>query len=425
MKKTIAALLIVPLLIFLSCKKDSDEEAIKIENDQIGKYLDGTTVQFYKSIKIALRYSASAEKNPEIEKARNTMLRLGGKTITMGLRAVDTTENVNPLELLSLAKDFYSAKDVLIKTDEDSLPTILGNICYFTGGMKSSAVPDIGGFRYDKNFEHGVIGLLWFASVKGPKEFTFYELHKTNEDEFSQYDLSILTKLIKSLIYCENEFPYNGLQRADQSVSLIEKNKEMIIRDPLFSFTDKQAGGEQTYYQYHAMGSVLKGINQKKIGREEEALKDFEVFLSDAEKGGLDNELTWMIGSYVSIKKEDKEKSIAYLTKLEKSELIDEPERKAISEIRTYIEGRENGKALNVLSDKFAYGKIAFKLTKRRIESAKAIEALDKTPEGQKFRELHRELDEKSSLLNSFNVSSATDSLAGKAGDFVKGLFSK
>ncbi len=423
MQKFFLLFVTVSALSFTSCKKGGDEEGRKIENEKIGEFLNDSKVQFYKAMKIALRYSASAEKDPEIEKARLTLMKLGGHSLSLGMQAADSAQTVNPMELLSLAGEAYKAKDILNKTEEDSLPTILGNICYFSGGMKSCDVPDMGEFKYDNNLEHAVIGLLWFASVKGPKEFSFYELHKTNENDFKYYDLAILSKLTKSVIYYEHKFPYNGMDRATEALALIEKNREKIIANPLFSFTDGEMNGEKTYYQMHGLGSVLKGLNEKDLEKEEEAMKDFEIFLADAEKGGLDNELTWLIGSYVYIKKEEKDKALSYLVKLEQSTMLDEPEQKAIAEIKTYLANRDNGKALTALNDKFAYGSIAFNLIKRRIEKTRAIAGIENTAEGRRFRELHRELDDKAAYLDMLNKGMSADSLTEKASDLVKGLF--
>ena len=144
-------------------------------------------------------------------------------------------------------------------------------------------------------------------------------------------------------------------------------------------------------YQLHAIGEVLKGLSEREIEKEEESINDLELALSDAEKGGMDNELSWMVGSYVYIKKEEKEKALVSLNKLEKSQLLDKPEIEAVAEIKKYMEGRENDKALNKLSDKIAFGKILYNLIKNQAEQSKQMQQIKAGEEGKRFFELHNQ----------------------------------
>jgi hypothetical protein len=415
--------LITSLLFFPSCSGNEEEEARKKEREKMDEFLKGTKLQFYKAIKVSLRVSAKLGENPEIDKARATIMKIGGEAFSLGIKPKDSVVCLSPLELLAMAGELYKAKDILTKTDEDSLPTILGNIYFVMNKGESSEVPDILGYTYNNNTEHAVIGVLWFLSVKGPKEFTFYELDRTDESKISNFDLAMIMRLTKSLIYYENDFGYAGMDKANEFVVLCEKNKADIIASPPFAFSEGAVTPEQTWHQMHGMGCLLRGLNESKLEKEKEAMNDYETFLSDAEKGGLDNELTWIMGSYVSIKKEDKDKALMYLGKLEQSKILDQPELDAVKEIKGYINGRENGKALNKITDKVAMGKIAFHLLKKRAEKAKALQTLEQTEAGKKFFDLHKQLDEKAEYLDKIQGNISTDSLKNKAGDFVKGLF--
>src|SRR6187551_15578 len=87
---------------------------------------------------------------------------------------------LSPMDLFSMGKAFYSAEDVLLKTDEDSLPTIVENVIYVLSGAKSSDLKSFGYFTsYNANYEHAILGATWTASHVVPKEFALYEFYKT------------------------------------------------------------------------------------------------------------------------------------------------------------------------------------------------------------------------------------------------------
>jgi len=414
----------VAITLLVSCSGESEEEARKKENEQIEEHLKSPKLQFYKAIKIALRSTANVGKDPELDKARATMLKLGGEAISTAVTP-DSARTISPFELLAIAGELYEAKDILTKKDEDELPTILGNIYYVFSNMQSSEVPEIAGFKYDNNFEHVTLGLLWTASMKAPVELPLYELHKADESRITYYDLKLLTQLSKALSYSRNHFPWHALDKSDEYLKNLEASKSKIVESPPFMVVEGEKNGEKTYYQLHVLGQVLKGLSESELEKEDESVRDYEIALDDAEKGGMDNELTWLVGSYVDIKKEDKDKALANLAKLEKSSLMSKPEKEAITEIKSYLESRENGKALNKLNDKIAMGTIVFNLLKKEAEEAKQLEKLKQSKEGKHFFELHSQLEQNSHYLDKVSSGLNTDSLGSKAKDLIKGLFDK
>ncbi|RYG10729.1 MAG: hypothetical protein EOO07_21695 [Chitinophagaceae bacterium] len=92
---------------------------------------------------------------------------------------------------------------------------------------------------------------------------------------------------------------------------------------------------------------------------EKRALEDFELFVKDANELGLENELVWCVESYLYLKREEPEKAIEALTKLQNSKMLSKDEREAITETITYLKVRESGAKLNTIYDKTVMTKIA------------------------------------------------------------------
>ena len=94
---------------------------------------------------------------------------------------------------------------------------------------------------------------------------------------------------------------------------------------------------------------------------EERSLEDFEAFLNDMNKLGIQNELVWGITAYLNLKKERPEQSLPALEKLSKSSLFSNSEREALQQTIVYVKDRNAEKALTGVYDKAFMGKIATK----------------------------------------------------------------
>jgi hypothetical protein len=203
----------------------------------------------------------------------------------------------------------------------------------------------------------------------------------------------------------------------------MESNRGMISETPIISIANQDiVASEQNYYQMHGMGLIIKALNEDKMDKKKESLNDMELFLGDMEKGGLDNELTWLVSTYVYVSKEEYEKAVKPLEKLEKSELISEPEKQAIKELNTYIKARKKGSALNVINDKFAFGKITVNLMSNRLKASKQLTDLEKSKEGKKLIEIQKEMNDKLKYIEDSKTSLNTDSLTSKAKNLLNNI---
>jgi len=406
--------------LFISCGKNDDDAARKKEEKKIQSQLNNPKVELYKAMKIALRSTATVGQNPELDKARKSMFNLVGSVLSS--TTTDKSFEINPLELIVLAKEVYDTKETLLKTDEDSLPTLLGNIFYlFTNStvIKSTYFPE----TYNNNFEHIILSLLWQTTPSAPKDFALYEIYKSNETNINDVSLRLVYQLAKSFVFFENDYYYHSYDKCNEYLTYMESNKDMISKTPIISIANQDiVASEQNYYQMHGMGLIIKALNEDKMDKKKESLNDMELFLGDMEKGGLDNELTWLVSTYVYVSKEEYEKAVKPLEKLEKSELISEPEKQAIKELNTYIKARKKGSALNVINDKFAFGKITVNLMSNRLKASKQLTDLEKSKEGKKLVEIQKEMNDKLKYIEDSKTSLNTDSLTSKAKNLLNNI---
>jgi len=412
------------LILFFSCGK-SDEDMRKKEEKKMQEQLNNPKLQLYKSMKIALRSTATVGQNPELDSARKSAFLLVGTVLHEGASLLDKSKpvEIHPLELFALAKDVYDTKEVLLKTDEDSLPTLLANIFYvFTGSanIKSDFFP----VSYNNNHEHIVLSLLWQTTPSAPKDFALYEVYKSDEKDISDLNLRLVYQLTKSFVLMENEYFYHSYDKCNEYLKYMEDNKDLISKTPMINMVNQGFGpSEQSYYQFHGMGLIVRALDEDKMKKEKESLNDMELFLEDMQKGGLDNELTWLVDAYVHIKKEEFDKAVPALEKLQKSDKISAPEKQAITELLAFIKARKKDSALNMFNDKLAFGKIAFHLMTERLKASKQMTDLDKSNEGKKLMEVQKEMNDKMQYFDSAKNNLNTDSLTSKAKNLLKDVF--
>jgi hypothetical protein len=415
-------------LAVVSCKRE--ENLKEQEERRIREQLKNIKVDFYRTIKVTVRSTTAMPDDPKFAEARKSMLGLvtGIFRYHVNEDGTITTDSskIGVMDLINMGRTFYSAKDILLNTDEDSLPTILHNILYLLGGK--TGMGSLGYFNaYDNNYEHAILGAVWFVTPSAPKEFVVYEFHKTDEDRIADKEILVAVKLAKAYMYLDNEYYFHSKEKSDQYLEFVENNKDYFLQHPFLNFFEevKLATPEQQYYQLHSLGYVMRALAENKMDMEDEADEDLGLFVEEAEKGGGDNELVWMCGAYVNIKKENKDKALVYLDKLEKSDKIGAPEKKAVADIKSYVKDRDNKKALTRFKDKLAMITITYDLMKARLNESKKMQQFKESKEGEKFYGFQKDVSDQSELINSLGDATNVDSLSSKAKDLVNGLFDK
>jgi hypothetical protein len=381
---------VLPLLILLSlvysCGTEKEDPFLR-EQKLMDESMKSLLPDGYKAFKVALRGTANQGKDSLFDQARLNLLAASGYVLVKTAQPDSTRSLKDILKIAQAAKTITEAIPTLIKTDEDTLPTIMENISYVLNLTNLNT-----GIHFDslvnESEEHLYLATAWILSQRAPSSFGLYELNRVDDTKLRSKDLQMVSKLSRSLLYYTNDWPYHGERAAEDLLKFTEDEKTYLLAHP---WPTKDAGGndvtaEQSWHQIHGLAYLMRGLNRDKMeDRKEDANSDFNEFVSEAERGGLDNELTWLVGAYVSIRQEKKEKALEYLDKLAASKVLSQEELDAIAETRKYVADRDNGKALNAFSDKLAIVRIAGVYAYSLFEKSEAMVKMEKSPAGKEF----------------------------------------
>lgn len=386
--KKILLLFPVFVLLFLSCGKD--EDPMQREQKEMDKAMSGPVSDTYKAFKVALRGTATAGKDSLFDQARLNLLAATGYVLVQSAQP-DSTRSLNDvIQLAKSAETIAETVPMLIKTDEDTLPTVLENIAWVMDPKNSGATWSVASLL-NEDEEHLILAGAWIVSQRAPAGLCLYELSRVDDDSLRTPDLKLISKFARSILYYLNNWPYHGEQSADELVQLTEKEKDYLLKNP-WPAVDAQGNAvtpEQAWHQLHGIAYLLRGLNREKMeDRKADALADMETFVSEAEAGGLDNEVTWSAGAYVAISKEDKDGALKYLDKLAASKILSKDELAAINSTRDYISKRDNKTAMTTFNDKIAIVKITATYVGKLLSQSKPIKDLNGSKSGKEFLRL-------------------------------------
>ncbi len=211
-----------------------------------------------------------------------------------------------------------------------------------------------------------MFAVLTEALKQLPESFQLYELSRLQVPDLENTEIKPIVALFKGIVFIEKKWFYLSDEALSQGIYYLENdNLKIEYKNSAKFFKEVKLDSEKAeILQLHALSCLLRAYARYKTGEEEmkqKLVEDSEKFLSDAEKLGIDNELTWIAGSYVYINKGENEKAIACLEKLEKSEMLGSKEKEGIADIKKYMNDRENDKALNIFFDKIFIGQLVLK----------------------------------------------------------------
>lgn len=380
MKKLILNILVICCI--GSC--GSKENPYDREQKEIDKEISSSELQVYKSFKVALRGTAQAGKDPAFDEAR--MQVLSAMAYTLGGMS-DSTSSANPMILIQTSSSLVSAVSLLSKTDEDSLPTILDNIFFV---MKADSQTKTVPLEWlpNESEEHGILSVIWLGTPSAPSSLTLYELSRTDESELRSVDVKIISKMTRSIFYMQHKWPYHSEKSADELISLVEKEKDYLLKNPwpMMDANGNSVTPIQAWHQLYALSFAMRARARMEMEEKDaETISDLESFVEEAEQGGFDNEAVWSAGAYVAIKKEDKEKSLLYLGKLEKSKTLSKDELDAVKDIKEYVEKKDNDEAMSAIKDKIAFVKIVSNYFGNIARNSKPIASLNSSEAGRQF----------------------------------------
>ena len=358
-------ILVVLILVTFSCSDEkTDEELLEIDKKELAKHLESYKVSSYKFGKILIR--ASAEKNsvsPEFQSFKSDLDRIFNKVVKYD---IDKPESLSVLDYIAIYRDYKEMEDFINRTDEDVFPTLIDafNVAYGDSISKKRAYFKGEEKLQVQNVEHSVLSAIVILSKDLGKEISLYECYKTKPELLPDSEIKTLLQYFRGFLFFEKGFYYLSEDEISRNIDWLNSNKGVDLPYTRAVFQWGNLNNEETHIGIHALNHLFRGFDRLMMERdidEERALEDFEVFINDAKKIGLDNEIVWAVETYYYLKNEDNEKAITALTKLRSSTLLSTKDKEKIDESIEYVKNRKPGKVLNGFYDKFFLSKIAVK----------------------------------------------------------------
>jgi len=358
------SILLFFLFIAFGCSSlETDEELLALDKEKLTENLAYDKITFYKFAKIAVRSSAVQDTTtPEYQKFSKHL-----NHVLNSLSNVDSDSgrNISPMEALLLYKDYRAVKGFVKETDEDIFPTLVEgiNTIYGDGGKRFKLLAN------DKkteaqNIEHAILSMLVLATRDMGQPFALYECSKTQPELLPDHETKTLLEFVRGFLFFSNNLFYLSEDGLSRNIKWLDKNENIPLPYTKAFFGWRNLSDRQTHTAFHGLNYLFRGFDRLRMDRkvdEERGLDDFEKFLEDTKKLGLETELTLAVESYLYLKREDKTKAVAVLSKLKQSPLLSNSEKEVIEKTIVYVNDRKGGKALNGVYDKVFLSKIATK----------------------------------------------------------------
>lgn len=349
-----------------SCSSEQTDQ-ILLEKDRVelAKSLTSDKIIVWKFGKIGLRAAGVQDTTmPEYQKHSREL-----QSVSRSLSGIDPKKKeLSITEMVLLYRDYRNIKSFIVETDEDVFPPLMDgiNAVYAEPVEKQNLVKHAAKrSEADKiflqNMEHAILSMLVLATRDLGVEISLYECSKTQPDKLPDSEMKTLLQFVRGFLFFSNRFYYLSEDEIGSNIKWLEKNKDIDLPYTRAFFNWGKLNNEQTHVAFHSLNHLFRGFDRLMMKRdidEERALDDFEAFLADAHKLGLQTELVWSIESYVAIKRGRNDQAIAALTKLKASPLLSDSEKKSIEESIGYLKERDPDAKLNGIYDKVFISKI-------------------------------------------------------------------
>jgi len=358
MRRVLQPFVVFVALLATACGYFSCESPIERERRELQEAAETTEAVLYRGLKVTLR-SAPLDGSAPTDASSTKIRQLTASVFSRLLRedgggqAVELTA----ADYVVLAKELYELRDELRAADEDAYPTLLHQIVVASGDDPATVAALA---WYDAAWEHLVLALLWTGSQKAPPGFVIHELGELDPDGLEPDGVRVAARLLRSLAFYQYHWPWLADEELTAYLADLEASRtEVIAFTRTFAAAPPDATDEFVVAQWHAPGVLLRGIVRLEKELDDEALDDLDAFLVDAETLGLDDEGVWLVGAYVGIRREDSERALTNLRKLEASPMLDDDARALVRESIAALEKRDPESAFNGLTDKILVAKIA------------------------------------------------------------------
>jgi hypothetical protein len=358
--------LLLSFFLITSCfnKEKTDEELLEKDKIELKENLDSYKITTYKFGKILIRSSAEKDTiSTEFLSFKKDLDKIFNKVVKYDVK---NPENLSLLDYILIYRDYKKMEDFIMKTDEDVFPTLVDafNVIYGDSISKKREYYKGKEKEYVQNIEHAILSAVVILSKDLGKEVSLYECTKTNPELLPDSEIKTLLQYFRGFLFFEKGLYYLSEDEISRNINWLNNNKNVDLPYTRAFFQWGNLDNESTHLGLHSLNHLFRGFDRLMMEREideKRALEDFEAFLKDANKIGLNNEITWSIETYLYLKNEENEKAIAALTKLKTSTLLSSEDKKRIDESIEYVKNREPDKVLNGFYDKFFLSKIATK----------------------------------------------------------------
>jgi len=356
------SILLFTLLLLVSCSREkTDQLLLELDQKKLAENINYDKITFYKFIKIAVRSAAVQDTTlPEYQKFSRQ-----AQSVIRTLNTVNGhhNESISVIDALRVYKEYRSVKQFVKETDEDVFPLLsAGFIAMKTDSKTPQSFFKAANKAYDQNIEHAILSMAVLATRDLGQPFALYECAKTQPELLDDCEIKTLLEFVRGFLFFSNNLFYLSEDGLSRNIKWLDKNEKIPLPYTKAFFGWGRLNDEQTHLAFHSMNYLFRGFDRMRMERkidEERSLEDFEAFLTDMNKLGIQNELVWGITAYLNLKKEKPEKSLPALEKLSQSALFSESERGALQQTIVYVKNRNSDKALTNVYDKAFIGKIA------------------------------------------------------------------
>jgi len=360
----ITRITVLLLLLITGCSKEkTDAYLLELDKKKLAENINYDKIVFYKFAKIAVRSTAVQNTTmPEYQKFSKQT-----QSVLHTMKSIDANskESISMVDALLMYKEYRSVKSFVKETDEDIFPTLADgfNVLYTGQKMPNGLLPNIDK-TYFQNVEHAILSMAVLTTRDLGQPFALYECSKTQPELLDDGEIKTLLEFVRGFLFFSNNLYYLSEDGISRNIKWLDKNEDIPLPYTKAFFGWSRLSDEQTHTAFHGMNYLFRGFDRMRMEREideERSLEDFEAFLKDMNKLGLQNELVWGIESYLYLKREKPEKAIPALNKLKASPLFSDDEREAIGKTVDYVKERKSDAALKGVYDKTFMAKIATK----------------------------------------------------------------
>ncbi|WP_420571206.1 hypothetical protein [Kordia sp.] len=343
---------------FLTSEETETQNVVQIEREQ--KELDESVYSYKVLLWKYLKMSQKSTYITEDTHADLLPMKTKFSKISNVLNAYNNQtmmEELSAFDYVDIYKDFNETKEYIKTTDEDIMPSY--SEFYNTENTALSAEE----ISNKRSMEHMMFAGLSLLSRDAGREIALYEASKIDMDNVTESETKCFYRLFRGFLFFEKGLNHLSEKELTANINWIENTPNADFRSVLGPYSESLT--QQQAYEYMlSTNYLIRGLDRLFIGGEttEKAVQeDFQGFLTQMEKLGIQTEVTAAIETYVNLKNENSAEAIQSLSKLKQSKLLSDKERATIDEAIVYLQERESGKVLNTIYDKYFLSKIVTK----------------------------------------------------------------